>query len=67
MYMNDKAKFENTARFWTETYARAEASRDEVRATGTATHRQTDTHACPQTDPPPHPNLTDLAGRWWRG
>lgn len=30
MYLNDKAKFESTAKFWTETYARPEASRDEV-------------------------------------
>lgn len=32
MFMKDKAKFENTAKFWTETYARPEVSRDEVRA-----------------------------------
>lgn len=32
MYMKDKPKFESTAKFWTETYARPEASRDEVRA-----------------------------------
>jgi hypothetical protein len=32
MYLNDKAKFESTAKFWTETYARPEVSRDEVSA-----------------------------------
>lgn len=32
MYMNNHETFVNTAKFWTETYARPDASHDEVRS-----------------------------------